>query len=256
MHVERIAIAPVKGLGLNHPEAVAVTATGVPCDRRYAMVDARDRLANGKRLGTLVRVRASCADDPERLWLDLPDGSRVGGSVEVGDPVGAIFYSRPRPARFVLGGYSEALSDLAGQPLRLIRLPDGAGVDRGAGGAVSLQSSGSLRALGRRAGVESVDGRRFRMTFTIAGCADHAEDTWLGRQVSMGTAVVVPEGNIGRCAVTTQDPDTGIPDLDTLKTLAGYRGQLDTTEKLPFGIHARVAVPGHVRVGDEVVVTP
>ena len=41
-------------------------------------------------------------------------------------------------------------------------------------------------------------------------------------------------------------------DLDTLKALAAYRGELETTEPLPFGIHAAVAEPGAVRLGDPV----
>jgi uncharacterized protein YcbX len=55
---------------------------------------------------------------------------------------------------------------------------------------------------------------------------------------------------VGRCAITTQNPDTAEVDLDTLKALAAYRGHLETTEPLPFGIHAAVAKPGRVRVGD------
>jgi uncharacterized protein YcbX len=55
---------------------------------------------------------------------------------------------------------------------------------------------------------------------------------------------------VGRCAITTQNPDTGKADLDTLKALAEYRGDVETTEPLPFGVHAAVAQPGRVRVGD------
>ena len=63
---------------------------------------------------------------------------------------------------------------------------------------------------------------------------------------------MIPQGNVGRCAVTTQNPETGSPDLDTLKALARYRGDVVTTEPLPFGIYASVAQPGRVRVGDPV----
>ena len=70
--------------------------------------------------------------------------------------------------------------------------------------------------------------------------------------MAVGEAVVVPQGNVGRCAVTTQSPDTGLIDLDTLKALAVYRGDVETTEPLPFGVHAAVAEPGRVRLGDRV----
>jgi uncharacterized protein YcbX len=52
--------------------------------------------------------------------------------------------------------------------------------------------------------------------------------------------------------VTTQNPETGEPDLDTLKALAAYRQDVETTEPLPFGVYAAVAQPGRVRVGDPV----
>jgi uncharacterized protein YcbX len=64
--------------------------------------------------------------------------------------------------------------------------------------------------------------------------------------------VVVLRGDIGRCAVTTQNPDTGITDFDTLGTLAGYRRE-GRNEPLPLGVYGAVAVPGHVRVGDQVL---
>jgi hypothetical protein len=251
--VSSLSIAPVKGLGLVHPDEVQVTQHGVVGDRRYAMVDRHDRLANGKRFGPLVRVSSSIGDDPERLVLRLPDGSEVGGDLALGGPMAAMFYGAPRTGRLVEGDYAEALSDLAGEPVRLMRMPDGEGIDRPDEGSVSLQSVASLDALARAAGLDgTVDGRRFRMTFTLEGVEAHAEDSWMGRRVRLGGAVVVPEGNIGRCVVTTYDPDTGVKSLDTLKLLAATRGHVQTTEPLPFGVHARVVVPGTVRLGDPV----
>jgi uncharacterized protein len=252
--VARISIAPVKGLGLSHPHEVEVASYGVVGDRRYAMVDDHGRLANGKRFGPLVRVSTSWADAPERLELRLPDGTSIGGEVELGGPVEALFYGSARAGRLVLGPYAGALSALAGEPLRLMRMPDGTGTDRPDEGAVSLQSVAALDALAAAAGLaERVDGRRFRMTFTVDGVSAHDEDDWRGRRVRVGGAVVVPEGNIGRCAVTTYDPDTGVKSLDTLKLIATTRGHLPSTEPLPFGVHARVVVTGRVRVGDAVV---
>ena len=99
-----------------------------------------------------------------------------------------------------------------------------------------------------------MDPRRFRMLFGIAGVPAHAEDEWIGRSVHIGQAVVVPTGNVGRCAVTTLDPESGESTLDTLAALARYRAAVDTTERLPFGVWARVERPGAVAVGDAVEV--
>ena len=143
------------------------------------------------------------------------------------------------------------MSELIGQPVRLVE-PELPAPDRGRGGAASLLATTSLGRLARQLGVESIDKRRFRMNFGIEGIEAHEEDAWRGRRVRIGDAVVIPQGNVGRCAVTTQNPDTGQVDLDTLNGLAGYRSAVETTEPLPFGIHAAVAEPGRIRIGDAV----
>jgi uncharacterized protein len=63
-------------------------------------------------------------------------------------------------------------------------------------------------------------------------------------------AVVAPAGLVGRCAVTTCNPESGERDLDTLRVLAGYR---EPAEGAPaFGVYGTVVEPGRVRLGDEV----
>lgn len=248
-----ISVAPVKGLALAAREEVHVGAAGVEENRRFHLVDDAGRLMNGKSLGGLVAVQASWDPDAGGLELRFPDGRVVAGQVELGEPVETIFYGRPVAGREVVGPWAEVLSASLGRALRLVR-PDaaGAGVDRGRG-AVSLVSVGALGELAAAAGVEGpVDGRRFRMLFGVDGVRPHAEDGWLGREVQVGEAVVRPLGNVGRCAVTTQNPDTGQPDLDTLRAIGRYRGELETTERLPFGVYGEVVSPGRVRLGDAV----
>lgn len=248
-----LSIAPVKGLGLVHPQTLVLDRHGAAGDRRYALLDADGRLINGKKHGPLVRVRPVAGEDPESLVLRMPDGLEVGGAVVLGDEVTGIFYGEERTGRVVQGAYADALSALAGVEVRLVRMDDGQGVDRPGDGSVSIQSASALAAMAEQAGLDApVDGRRFRMTFTVDGVDPHAEDTWIGRRVRIGGAVVVPAGNVGRCAITTQDPDTGIKSLDTLRLIKDARGDLPTTEALPFGVHAEVVEPGPVSVGDAV----
>jgi uncharacterized protein YcbX len=59
-------------------------------------------------------------------------------------------------------------------------------------------------------------------------------------------------GNVGRCALTTRRPDTGDVDFKTLHHIRAYRDHLQTSERLPFGVHASVVHAGAVRVGDAV----
>jgi uncharacterized protein YcbX len=187
------------------------------------------------------------------LELRFPDGSVVAGEVELGAPVTARISGRDVAAREVVGPWSDALSAAAGRPLRLVRPDeDGAAVDR-ARGAVTLVSVAALDELAAAAeSGEPVDGRRFRMLFGVDGVPAHAEDGWLGREVRIGEAVVRPAGNVGRCVITTQNPETGVRDLDTLHALGRYRGGVDSTEPLPFGVYGVVVSPGRVRLGDPV----
>ncbi|MFZ0343144.1 MAG: MOSC N-terminal beta barrel domain-containing protein [Gaiellaceae bacterium] len=256
-HVVRICVAPVKALHVLNPEEVELTHAGVAGDRRFWLVDATRRLVNGKRHPELMRVQADWDEELRRLALAFPDGSLVEGEVVPGEPFEAELYGSPHPSRLVPGPWQEALSKFAGEPLTLLWSERGA-QDRGSdrGGWASLVSRGSLDRLRAEAGAtEAVDGRRFRMLFEIDGVEPHEEDTWLGKRVTIGDAVIVPLGDVGRCVVTTCDPDSGVSDLDTLKLLAGYRRE-GMTEPLPFGVYCNVAVPGRVRVGDAVRPAP
>ena len=157
----------------------------------------------------------------------LPDGAAVGGEVSTDGAVVTNFYGRPVAGELVVGPWSDALSGWSGMPIRRRAAAGCRRGDRpGSGGGVSLVSSAALEALAAAAGGGPVDGRRFRMLFGVAGIPAHAEVGWLGRRVRIGSAVVRLQGNVGRCAVTTQNPDTGVPDLDTLRALGDYRGEV------------------------------
>jgi uncharacterized protein len=249
--VTRISIAPVKGLALVHPDTVELERTGVAANRRFHIIDAAGRRYNQLRNGELVRIEPRYKPDEERLTLTFPDGTMADGVVELGGEVMTDFYGRPVTGHVAKGPWSEALSQWAGQPLRLVRSPLGTAVDRGRG-HVSLISRASLAELGRQAGQdEPVDGRRFRMLFELDGLDAHGEDNWLKRRVRVGEALVRLRGRVGRCAITTQNPDTGVPDFDTLRVLNTYRG-LNEERELDFGVFGEVLDPGQVSVGDAV----
>jgi MOSC domain-containing protein len=252
-NVTRISVAPVKSLGLVHPHEIEVGPRGVAGDRRFWLVDEDGRLFNNKRCGPMVKIRPDWDEESRTLALTLPGGERVEGVVELGDPVAAEMYKHPQPSRRVIGPWESAISRVAGQPLTLL-WAEGHATDRGyGGGPVSLISRASLERLGEEGGADGpVDGRRFRMLFEIDGVGAHQEDEWLGTRVQLGTAVLVFNGDVGRCVVTTHDPDTGVTDFDTLATLARYRRE-GRNEPLPFGVYGAVVVPGRVRVGDPVL---
>jgi len=249
--VRRISIAPVKSLRVVHPGEVLLSQSGVAGDRRFFLTDASGRLYNGKRDGRLVQVRPDWDEASRRLRLTFPGGAVVDGAVELGDEVTAEL-GTPVTTRRVHGPWAAALSELLGATVALNWADEPLVDRRSRDGSVTLVSTGSLERLRAEAGAdEAVDGRRFRMLFEVEGLDAHGEDEWLGRRVRVGTALVTISGDVGRCVVTTRDPETGSGDLDTLRVLAGYRRE-GVTEPLPFGVYGSVLKPGRVRVGDDV----
>ncbi len=246
--VTALRTAAVKGTRLIETDQVVLDERGAAGDRRFFVVDERGRMRNGKQLGSLQSIVAHLQDD--ELTLSFPDGSTSSGQVVLGEPVTARFFSHELSGRLVLGPWSDALSEHCGQRLRL--LAAGSAVDRGAKGPVSLISRGSLRRLAEVAGCDEVDPRRFRMLIEVDGVDPHAEDTWLGQELRVGDAVLRFDGHVGRCLITSRDPETGEVTLPTLELLRSYRSGLDSTEPLPFGIYGRVLRPGTVSVGDNV----
>jgi uncharacterized protein len=252
--VTRISIAPVKSLGLLHPQEVELTERGVVGNRRFWLVDENRRLYNNKRNGPLVRIRPEWSEETRELALTFPDGTRVAGVVELEDePFAVQMYGYDLPSRRVVGPWEDAISEYAGDALTLLWAEEGA-PDRLYAGTASLVSHESLARLAEVAGVDELDGRRFRMLFEIEGVDAHEEDEWQGTQVRVGGATIQVHGDVGRCAVTTQDPDSGVPTVDTLRALAAYRRE-GRKEPLPLGVYASVVVPGRVGVGDDVLPT-
>jgi len=250
--VSAITYSPVKGLALGFHDAVELELTGVRDNRRFHLIGDDGRLVNGKVAGALVQVVATTDIDSSSLSLRFPDGDVVDGTVALGAAVETNFFGRPADGRLVEGAFSAALSEFVGRPLLLVRSDEpGAGSDRGAEASVSLVSTATLDRLAHEAERDAIDGRRFRMLFTVTGSDEHEEDTWLGRSIAIGGAVVRIREVVGRCAVTTHDPDTGVPDLDTLRILGRYR-PIDSGEPLPIGVWGHVEQPGVVGVGDRV----
>jgi uncharacterized protein YcbX len=252
-----MSVAPVKGLGLVHPEEVRLERDGVRENRRFHIVDADGRRFNQLRNGALVQIRPEYDADTQRLTLHFPDGSVADGEVSLGTEVTTDFYGRPVVGSYVEGPWSEALSGWAGRLLRLVQSPPGLAVDRNRG-HVSLISTASLAELGREGQQDApVDGRRFRMLFELDGCEPHEEDGWVKQRVRIGEALIRIRGDVGRCAITTQNPESGEPDFDTLRTISTYRGYTENEEgkrHIPFGIYGEVAEPGRVTIGDVVEV--
>jgi uncharacterized protein len=248
----RISVTPVKALRLQHPGDARLTEGGIPADRRFYLVDERGDLFDATDHGPLLAIVPSYDPDVERLRLELPGGDVVEGRADrlAGEPE-TDFFGRPVVADLVEGPFAEALSAYAGRPVRVARVRrDGDGQDVH---PVTIVSSSSVRDLGEKGDAgPDLDGRRFRITLEIDGCAPYEEDTWEGTDVRIGAATLRVRGQIPRCVVTTLAPDSGVKDFAALNTIARHRPRIGGRGGLPFGMYAGVVEPGRVRVGDPV----
>lgn len=253
-YVLRMNVTPVKSMALSHPAEVELGHVGVAEDRLFFLVDDEGRKFTGDRFGPLQTIRPSYDPDREHLTLTFPDGSVAEGDAAVfSDGLIVDFYRRPVRAHVVPGPWTQPLSAFAGTPVRLARCDQpGEGIDVYHLTVVSTASVAELAEHGRHTG--GLDAARFRMTFELDGCDRHEEDTWAGRRVRMGKALLRIHGQVPRCVVTTQSPQTGLKDFDTLKTIVSYRPLMSDEKGIPFGMYAEVEHPGRVRVGDRVEV--
>jgi hypothetical protein len=251
--VTRISVTPVKGLALHHPDAVELTAGGVPGDRTFFLVDAGGHMVSATRLGALVSVRAEHDVDAGTLSLAFADGGVVSAPVEADEPVPVRFYGRPLGARPLRGPFS-------GCALRARRTP-------GAAHAAAADASGGRP---RRAGRRHADLVRVAASSRRSGGRGGGRRAPLQDDVPDRRPRAARRGRMGRARGHDRrrppasqrscrplrphhaQPETGAVDLPTLHVLYAYRGHVQSTEPLPFGVAAAVVQPGRVRLGDVV----
>ena len=254
MHIARIGFTPLKGGRHSVHPSVDLAPHGPVGDRVLCLVDpARDRVLRTVANPMLMRVEASLA--VERLAVTLGDERVSGVPVPTGDVRKVDFWGRLAEVELLSGPWARLLSHHLGYDVALAR-PERA-ADVVYGGSVSLVTTSSLHWLSARVGAP-VDGARFRPTFVIdtGAAAAHVEQHWVGRELSIGSAVVRVRGVVPRCAVVDLDPVSGLRDRSVLQTLAGYgrgEGALPRAQEPMFGVDADVVRPGQVDAGDRLI---
>jgi hypothetical protein len=237
--VARLLHSPVKSLKMGDVDAIQLGPNGIVDDRVFFLVDDANQSLNQAR--RLPLCQATAAFDGEILSIVLPDGSLVVGETPTGERFTAGFDMKSTiEATLVPGPWRDALSEWAGEPVRLARAADGRG--GWSGFASSLIGTPSIDALG----LGPIDPRRFRMMIQTTGGAPFEEDGWIGRDVRVGEATVRVVEECIRCAVTTVDPDTGERDVDALRAMIAAKGEPN------LGVYCDIVEPGVIRLGDAV----
>ncbi|HEV7172741.1 MOSC domain-containing protein [Pedococcus sp.] len=217
---------PVKSMGGQPLDEAAVTLSGLVGDREWAVYDQHGKIASGKhtrrfrRMDPVFALTVRC--DGAALHVRLPDGRELLAD----DP-----------------STGDALSDHFGEPVSLRREAD---VPHQDAAALSIVGTATLMDIGRHEGDgRPVDPRHLRGNILLATEIPYAEESWVGRELTVGSSVVRVTGTTQRCRMVgvAQVGLTGRPGL--LRTISHRHD-------LMAGVYATVVRPGRVRVGDRV----
>ncbi|MGZ4475278.1 MAG: MOSC domain-containing protein [Nocardioides sp.] len=247
MRVLRAGFSPLKGTRHLAVRSIALDMQGAVGDRTYCLVDVAGATVLRTVQHPVLTTVVAAATDSGGLSISLPDGRAVSATpTATGETITCDYWGRPTPVDVLDGPHGALLSDLLGKPVALARAPR-RGVIYGAG--VAILTRASLEELGARVDT-AVDPARFRSTLVIdTDEAPFAEESWTGRDLTVGPVTLRIGGAIPRCAVIDIDPLTGERGTRLLRTLAGYRPLNDAGEPC-FGVYAEVRTPGVIAVSD------
>lgn len=217
---------PVKSMLGEDLTALEVDQRGCVGDRVWWVRTATGKIGSGKdtrRFGAvpgLLELRAEHRDG--RVRIHFPDGTHC-------------------PVDTAAAG--DRLSALLGQPVTVSRETEVTHFDDG---PVSLIGRASVAALSRERD-EDVSPARFRANVVLDTADPFIEDTWVGRDVVLGTALL---------RVTMTSPRCVMINAKTAD-LPAQHGNLAAVGRLNescLGVIATVRRPGLVRVGDALTV--
>jgi uncharacterized protein YcbX len=257
---------PVKSLGGYAVPDAEVTARGLRHDRRWLLVDERNRFMTQRQQPELALLVVAPAYNgfllthrqrPELLPLFIPFEATPDRTlfVTVWDDILWAWRGTPEADAWLV----EAL----GCPCRLVYMsdmvrrdvepelnPEGQLVSFADGYPFLLIGEAALADLNTRL-AQPVPMNRFRPNLVFGGGEVYEDDTW--EQFQVGNVAFRAVRGCGRCVLTTIDQSTAIKNQvgDPLRTLATYRKAENSTL---FGQNVTGPSTGTLRVGDALTV--
>ena len=262
-HVSQINIYPVKAMrGHSVPSAV-IERQGLAGDRRWMAVGADGEMLTQRLTPALARVGARLRGTGLELSAEALPALAFDLEADAAEIDATVWGDRVR-AKVAPPQANAFLTAALGTPASLVFQQDPGGriadpafaapadrVSLADGFALLVTASASLADLNRRLAAP-VGMERFRPNIVVEGLAPWEEDEWRVIRIRETTLRIVKP--CGRCAVIATDQATGArdPDLEPLRTLSSFRR--GAHGEIMFGQNVCPDGPGHVEVGDEVVI--
>ena len=227
-HIAALWRYPVKSMGGEALQSLAVDERGVLGDRYFALKDSDGRLGSGKASKRFRQINGllgfSAATENGVVVIRFPDGR----SMRADDPA-----------------LASTLTAACGVDVK-IESEDQDHVTHRDSAPLHFLIEASIAWLRARLPDVAIDARRFRPNIVIATDAKGiVEREWLGREITIGDTLVVSAARpTVRCVMTTLPQAELAAAPPVLRTLTEQNAA-------SFGIYAEVLRPGAVRIGDE-----
>ncbi len=265
VHVAEVHRFPVKSMGGERLDSVALDSLGIAGDRRYAVRDLDTGKVLSAKRPSVSSVLLNCGartDGPNVLVrvgdseFDAGDGDGIDAALSGALGLRAHLDNAAADDEMYESYWPEmdgfALSDVT------VDLPIAMSTEKGTFvdlAALHLVTTSSLAHVRRLAPESVIDIERFRpsLLLDIGEPVDgFVENDWVGRRARLGSAVIEFGSASPRCVMTTLAQGDLPEDHQVLRTLA-HHNRLEFAGFGDFaclGIYAEVTEPGEVRVGD------
>jgi uncharacterized protein YcbX len=228
MRVTQLWRYPVKSMRGEALTSTRFARGGIPFDRRYAWIeDSPDSTRFGKPL--------TATQDPAILGYGA---SVLDDVVVVATPGGPVMQvTHPE--------IQALLASAIGR--RLVLREDSSGANHDEADVLVINEA-SVRKFAQEWG-QPFDVRRFRPNVIVGGDAAFEEESWIGRKLKVGRAVLEVVAPCVRCSITSVDPETLVSDPSFLRLMA-------QRHRACFGVYCSVSKPGDAGLGDDCALLP
>ena len=248
---------PVKSFQGFPTDSLAFGPRGVRGDRRYALVDrATDRTLSAKSQADLLLASATEMADGGVL-LTLPDTRTIRADDPEIDNVLAAWIGRPvtlaeadtgdEPLTYDDRSRSyEMTFDPEHDEAERVPIPSPAGTFLDLA-AVHVLTTGSIARCREAQPDTEWDIRRFRPNVLVdLDTEGFPEDSWVGRRIRIGAAVISVDQRTVRCAMPLRAQPDGLDrDVEVFRTMNAVHAN-------HLGVYCSVVDPGPVNIGDPV----